>query len=64
MPKIRVIVATEEGQSTEQLFVLPANLETLDAIDEAVEAIKNQALPRALALLTVAKLNARCTAQA
>jgi hypothetical protein len=46
MPKIRVIVETEEGQSTEQIFVLPAHLDTLDAIDEAVEAFKNQTLPR------------------
>ena len=46
MPKIRVIVETEEGASTEQVFVLPGNLDTLDAIDEAVEAFKNDTLPR------------------
>ena len=46
MPKIRVIVETEDGQSTEQIFVLPGNLDTLDAIDEAVEHFKNESLPR------------------
>lgn len=46
MPKIRVIVETEDGQSTEQVFVLPGNLDTLDAIDEAVEQFKNDTLPR------------------
>ena len=45
MPTIRVIVETEEGSSTEQVFTLPGNLDTLDAIDEAVEAFKNDALP-------------------
>jgi hypothetical protein len=46
MPKIRVIVETEDGPSTEQIFVLPGNLDTLDAIDEAVEQFKNDTLPR------------------
>ncbi len=46
MPKIRGIVETEDSQSTEQIFVLPGNLDTLDAIDEAVEQFKNETLPR------------------
>ena len=45
MPKIRVILETEDGQSTEQIFDLPGNLDTLDAIDEAVEQFKNKTLP-------------------
>jgi len=45
MPKIRVILETEDGQSTEQIFELPGNLDTLDAIDEAVEQFKNKTLP-------------------
>lgn len=46
MPKIRVIVETEDGKSTEQVFDLPQNLDTLDAIDEAVEQFKNDTLPK------------------
>ena len=46
MPNIRVIVETEDGQSTEQVFVLPGNLDTLDSIDEAVEQFKNDTLPK------------------
>ncbi len=45
MPKIRVILETEEGPSAEQIFELPGNLDTLDAIDEAVEQFKNKTLP-------------------
>ena len=45
MPKIRVILETEDGQSTEQVFDLPGTLDTLDAIDEAVEQFKNKTLP-------------------
>jgi hypothetical protein len=45
MPKIRVILETEDGQTTEQVFDLPGNLDTLDAIDEAVEQFKNKTLP-------------------
>lgn len=46
MPKIRVIVETEDGKSTEQVFDLPQNLDTLDAIDDAVEQFKNETLPK------------------
>lgn len=45
MPKIRVILETEDGQSAEQVFDLPGNLDNLDAIDEAVEQFKNKTLP-------------------
>jgi hypothetical protein len=46
MPKIRVIVEDDHGQQTEQTFVLEGNLDTLDAIDEAIEQFKNTTLPK------------------
>lgn len=46
MPTIRVIVEDEDGQPIEKIFTLPSSLNTLDAIDEAVEQFKNQALPQ------------------
>lgn len=45
MPKIRVIVEDDNGQQTEQTFVLDGKLDTLDAIDEALEGFKNETLP-------------------
>lgn len=46
MPKIRVILEDDHGQQTEQTFALNGNLDTLDAIDEAVEQFKNDTLPK------------------
>ncbi len=46
MPKIRLILEDDNGQQMEQTFVLEGNLNTLDAIDEAVEQFKNETLPK------------------
>lgn len=46
MPRIRVIVEDDNSQQTEQTFPLEGSLDTLDAIDEAIEQFKNEALPR------------------
>jgi hypothetical protein len=46
MPTIRVILEDDNGEQTEQTFALHGNLDTLDAIDEAVEQFKNDALPK------------------
>ena len=46
MPTIRVILEDDNGQQTEQTFALSSDLDTLDAIDEAVEQFKNDNLPK------------------
>lgn len=46
MPTIRVVLEDDHGQQIEQTFALPSNLDTLDAIDEAVELFKNETLPK------------------
>ena len=46
MPKIRLIVEDDDGNRTEKTVALRGDLDHLDAIDEAVEEFKNQALPQ------------------
>jgi hypothetical protein len=46
MPKIRLILEDDTGDTIEQTFALEGNLEHLDGIDEAVEQFKNDALPQ------------------
>jgi hypothetical protein len=45
MPRIRLILEDDNGTQTEQTFALTGDLDTLDGIDEAVEAFRLQALP-------------------
>ena len=45
MPRIRLILEDDNGHRSEQTFSLSGDLTSLDAIDEAVEQFKNQALP-------------------
>jgi hypothetical protein len=44
MPKIRLILEDDTGDTIEQTFALEGDLEHLDGIDEAVEQFKNDAL--------------------
>jgi len=46
MSTIRLILEDDNGQQTEQTFALHGKLDTLDAIDEAVEQFKNETLPK------------------
>ena len=46
MRRIRVIIEDDNRVYTEQAFVLESDLDTLDAIDEAVEQFKNETLPK------------------
>jgi hypothetical protein len=46
MPKIRLILADDEGTLSEQTFALSGDLDTLDGIDEAVEQFRLEALPQ------------------
>ena len=46
MPTIRVIVEDDNGRTSEKTFHIEGTLDTLDAIDEAVEQFKNQTLPQ------------------
>jgi hypothetical protein len=45
MPKVRLILEDENGVTTQQSYDLPTDLSNLDAIDEAVEQFRLQALP-------------------
>ena len=45
MPQIVLTIRNDDGTSTERSFDLTGNLDSLDAIDEAVEQFKNAALP-------------------
>ena len=45
MPRIRLILEDDNGTQTEQTFALTGDLDTLDGIDEAVEAFRLDALP-------------------
>jgi hypothetical protein len=46
MPRIRLILENDNGTQTEQTFALSGDLDTLDGIDEAVEAFRLDALPK------------------
>jgi hypothetical protein len=46
MATIRVIVEDDSGQQTEQAFTLTGDLDTLDGIEQAVEAFRLQVLPQ------------------
>ncbi len=46
MRRIRVIIEDDNGVHTEQTFAQEGDLNTLDAIDEAVEQFKNETLPK------------------
>lgn len=46
MPQIEVTVRCDDGRSKTLTFALADDLNDLDAIDEAVEAFKNAALPQ------------------
>ena len=46
MRRIRVIIEDDNRVYTEQAFVMEGDLDTLDAIDEAVEQFKNETLPK------------------
>ena len=45
MPHIQVTIKNNDGTSTESTFELTGDLDSLGAIDQAVEQFKNQALP-------------------
>ena len=45
MPKIRIILEGNDGPIMDKSYCLPADLDHLDKIDEAVEEFKNEALP-------------------
>ena len=45
MPHIQVTLKNEDGTTTQTTFELTGELDSLGAIDEAVEQFKNQALP-------------------
>ena len=45
MPQIVLTIRNDDGTTTERTFDLPGDLDSLDAIDEAVEQFKNAALP-------------------
>lgn len=45
MPKVRMILESEDGTVMEKSFELSGDLDHLDGIDDAVEQFKNQALP-------------------
>jgi len=46
MARVRLILEDHNGIQTEQTFALAGDLDTLDGIDEAVEAFRLQALPQ------------------
>ena len=46
LPKILVTILDDDGTQCEQSFELDGGLDCLDAIDEAVENFKNEALPK------------------
>jgi len=46
MAKIRLIVEDDEGNQTEQTFLLEGDLEHLDGIESAVEDFRLDALPK------------------
>ena len=46
MPEITLILKDDNGNRTQKTFALPGDLDDLDAIDEALEQFKNQALPQ------------------
>ena len=45
MPHIQLTLRNDDGTTTEQVFDLGAELNHLNAIDEAVEQFKNHTLP-------------------
>jgi hypothetical protein len=46
MAKIRLIVEDDDGNQTEQTFILEGDLERLDGIESAVEDFRLSALPQ------------------
>lgn len=46
MPTIRVTIEDDNGRTSAKTFHIEGNLDTLDAIDEAVEQFKNKTLPQ------------------
>ena len=46
MAQISLTLRHEDGTTAEQTFDLTGDLDTLDGIDEAVEAFKNACLPQ------------------
>ena len=46
MPEILVTINNEDGTQFQKSFALPTDLLSLDAIDQAVEDFKNDALPQ------------------
>lgn len=46
MPQIQLVLRNDDGTTTEKIFDLGNDLNRLDAIDEAVEQFKNEALPQ------------------
>ena len=46
MPEITLILKDDNGNQFEKTFALLGDLDSLNAIDEAAEEFKNQALPQ------------------
>lgn len=46
MSSITLVLNDDNGHQTRKTFALPNHLDSLDAIDEAVEQFKTQALPQ------------------